>query len=525
MKFLKRERNLNKQSIFDHIGKLLRTVALPSLLGITIALSVLMFFGHTDSYRVGPIEAQVELRFKPGGAPSRLLLPVGSLQSSNHGGWWALTARPTHFDSQGAAAAFVAQNDYASQLMADLQKQAKPLVLGHIFRSIGIGCAAGLITAAIRYLRRGCSLSTLAYQLALPPIAAGLTLVGAVGWSFHTYNPDAPIVTSGELSRNVKWVRQFPEILAKLDQNRDTLVQAVGAFDALKKSAVPQPPTIKVLHISRVKLLPEGMRFARFVADEFDVDVVIDTGDLSSFGTPWDPEIAKQIPGFKRPYLFVPGNHDTPEVVAAVAAQPQTTVLADAAVNITTPEGGPVFIAPITGPSDATRGLVVYGHSHPRCSECQVEDPSSQEIANSAEQIAPEIRLRTRMLRPDIVAVNQDVMAKDLAGNVPLVLMGGITSSDKVRKGTRFLRMASTGAEGWKACLEDRPRMMTAQVLEFEAGQPANLVRYHEIQKLACRPNLRDGTVKTTEIKPNQQPSAATTRPPAMPGNRPIRYS
>ena len=46
------------------------------------------------------------------------------------------------------------------------------------------------------------------------------------------------------------------------------------------------------------------------------MDLVIDTGDLTDYGTAIETGLAGQIKTTKGvPYLFIPGNHDSPEVI------------------------------------------------------------------------------------------------------------------------------------------------------------------------------------------------------------------
>jgi hypothetical protein len=72
---------------------------------------------------------------------------------------------------------------------------------------------------------------------------------------------------------------------------------------------------------------PLGMDFAQEVARSFQVDLVIDTGDITSFGTPLETAILERIPAFDLPYIFVRGNHDAPAVGDAIEALPNASVL------------------------------------------------------------------------------------------------------------------------------------------------------------------------------------------------------
>ena len=50
----------------------------------------------------------------------------------------------------------------------------------------------------------------------------------------------------------------------------------------------PAPGTTRVLHVSDLHLNPTGWQLIRTVVEQFDIDVVIDTGDITDWGS--EPE-------------------------------------------------------------------------------------------------------------------------------------------------------------------------------------------------------------------------------------------
>jgi hypothetical protein len=77
---------------------------------------------------------------------------------------------------------------------------------------------------------------------------------------------------------------------------------------------------VTVLHVSDIHNNPVAYNFAKQVVDSFPVDFIMDTGDLTDWGTALEMEIAKRIEDVRLPYLFVTGNHDSPEVLKKLSA-------------------------------------------------------------------------------------------------------------------------------------------------------------------------------------------------------------
>ena len=54
-------------------------------------------------------------------------------------------------------------------------------------------------------------------------------------------------------------------------------------------------------------------------------DLIIDTGDLTDWGTPLEAEIITRIEELAIPYLFAAGNHEAPDVLARLGQTSNVT--------------------------------------------------------------------------------------------------------------------------------------------------------------------------------------------------------
>ncbi|KKM10241.1 hypothetical protein SY88_14315 [Clostridiales bacterium PH28_bin88] len=66
----------------------------------------------------------------------------------------------------------------------------------------------------------------------------------------------------------------------------------------------------------------------------FPVDAIVDTGDLTDYGTPLEALLVKRLGSIAVPYLFVPGNHDSPAVIQELEQLPNVKVLQEDPVYI-----------------------------------------------------------------------------------------------------------------------------------------------------------------------------------------------
>jgi predicted MPP superfamily phosphohydrolase len=267
---------------------------------------------------------------------------------------------------------------------------------------------------------------------------------------------------------------------------------AVGAYTSLQLRPGLDDGGARVLHISDIHTSPLGMDFAQQVARGFDVDLVIDTGDLTSFASPVEGLIVDRIPGFGRPYVYVRGNHDTGSIQARVEATPNGIIL----------DGGTATID----------GLTIYGLGHPAFAPAQgyrVDDEEFAEEARSAgEVIRADLEVATEPV--DIVAVHDDRMAEAVAGRVPLVVSGHFHETGaRVVDGTLYLRIGTTGGSGAGVFrgLEEIP--FSAEVLYFSAGPDPELVAYDVIEQMPDSGSLTVHRVYVVEEYGELTPSPA----------------
>ena len=143
----------------------------------------------------------------------------------------------------------------------------------------------------------------------------------------------------------------------------------------------------------------------RQVTEQFGVDAVLDTGDITDWGSSPENRLIGSVGALGVPYVYIRGNHDSAATAALIAAQPNAVVLDGSATTVAgldlvgTPD--PRFTPDkSTGDDEAGEDVLVE---------------TGEELAEFAESLpAP----------PAIALVHDPRQAGPLDGVAPVVLAG-----------------------------------------------------------------------------------------------------
>jgi len=314
-----------------------------------------------------------------------------------------------------------------SQARAELENWREPVGREAGLLIVKVSLAAMLAGGAVAGLlhRR--------WQWALAGVATGLATVLVVGGlAYGTYDMDAFSEPrySGSLTFAPEVLAFSQETLANLDEyeNRvpeiaDSLYRTVSALNQLPE-APPEEDTIRVLHVSDMHSSAAAAGLVRTTADLYNVDFVIDTGDLTDLGTSLEVRYPSSYLPMKVPYLWIAGNHDTPTIIKTMESTPGVTVL------------GGRFVE--------EDGVVVGGFPDPAALSANPQPSSDGRLAQEAARIAGIVDSHDP--KPFIVAVHDPKQAARLDGKVPVVLNGHThRESVVVENGIVFLDAGSTG--------------------------------------------------------------------------------
>jgi predicted MPP superfamily phosphohydrolase len=438
-------------------GAQLRQWTVRALVATTGAVLGVLLFGHVEA-PIGPFDATVA--FSPAGGGAQLEIPpLGALAVDAYDGPLRLDVQLRRVDQVRALtlATDPAQLDgVVDTVSADLHAAVTRLAWTTSAAALGGAALTSLVV-----LRRRKE----------PLIAVGLSAVlvaGTAGLGVATWRPAAlsqPTYTGLLVNAN-SLIGSAEDIVARFDAYRASLEDLVVNVSTLYSavSALPEPPgsagTVTFLHVSDLHLAPSGFDLMTEVVEQFGVDAVLDTGDITDWGSVPENQVLSQVGALAVPYVYIRGNHDSAVTAAAVSAQPNTTVLDDAAVTVA--------------------GLTVVGAADPRFTP----DKDSSEAAESLEANGEELAdIAADLPEPPAIALVHDPgAAEPLDGVVPLVLAGHTHQRDVsvLEGGTRLMVQGSTGGAGLRGLQGEDPTTLTCTLLYLDRGT-GELTAYDEI--------------------------------------------
>jgi calcineurin-like phosphoesterase family protein len=194
---------------------------------------------------------------------------------------------------------------------------------------------AAALDMALRYLRgrprRPDELRRRSLQAAGALVA--VVAVGVAG--FVTYNPDW--VRQSRLTGTLAAAQLFPDQLSQYYRQQSKAFDVLGSVVGLQAALQSQidedrtPATaLRIMLVSDMHLAANYPLVARY-AQSYSVDLIVNTGDESEFGTRLEltPSYLDALRALTAttPMLWLAGNHDSPDVEATMRSIPGVTVL------------------------------------------------------------------------------------------------------------------------------------------------------------------------------------------------------
>ncbi|MGC5021145.1 metallophosphoesterase [Micromonospora sp. DT47] len=445
----------------DGSGRARRAGVVLAVLVVALAGAVIgVLAGGRVNTDIGPFRANLTLTPAVQGSTTVDIPPLGALQLNSHDGPTHLTVRLGALDQRRTEALIddPASISRASQsAVEDVRNGAMRLGL----RTLGSAVLVALLLAALvfRDTRRtawagGIALAVTAGSLGL---AAGTVRPQAIEEPrYEGLLVNAPAIV-GDARRIANDYSKYAEQLQRLVGNVSQLYTTVSALPVYE----PAPGTTRVLHVSDMHLNPTGWQLIRTVVAQFDIDAVIDTGDITDWGSEPEASFVGSIALLKKPYVYIRGNHDSPRTAAAVGRQPNAIVLNNSTTTVA--------------------GLTVAGIGDPRFTPDKNTSPAgsgltkqvADQVIGAGDQLATTVRSSPRKV--DIALVHDPASAGPLSGTCPLVLAGH-THARQVSKlpqvpgkpPTQLMVEGSTGGAGLRGLEGEKPTPLSMTVLYFD---------------------------------------------------------
>ncbi|HET6626984.1 MAG TPA: metallophosphoesterase [Nocardioidaceae bacterium] len=448
--------------------RVLGAAVLLGLLGGWLGLTL----GGTVHHEVGPLTTSMRVLPAWGGGTTVDFPPLGRLVLDTHDGPLGIEAGLDGVDVEEAR-----EIVRDPELLQGMQERAE----GDLRWELKMAVLRALLAAVLGAL----VLSALVLRRVRVALVGGATAAVAMGTclavALSTWNPSAlaeprytGLLTSapsvvGNAEDIVNEFSVYGDQLARIVQNVSGLYTVTSDLPVLP----PQTDLVRVLHVSDLHLAPQSWDLIRTVVRQYDIDVVVDSGDITDHGSPPENRYLQEIRHLPVPYVWVRGNHDSLATQAAMRKIPNVVVL-DGSVRTVQGlrflgVGDPTFTPDKSGtePED-----------HPVTTAADPET-AEEAVARVADELAATAEQAGDV---DVVVYHDPAPAEVFDGHASMVLSGHLHYR-KVRhgdEGTWLMTEGSTGGSGLRALEPDEPAKIELSVLYVDRAD-AELEAYDDI--------------------------------------------
>lgn len=424
-------------------------VASVAVIGALAGLVVLPLTSRTSGW-VGPGRVAVHAGLHSDGRTVIELPPLGRLSTRMPGTPVRLDASVVELDLAKTQALALSPDPRArldevgaDELLSLLRRMAIQAVL--------FGALAGAVATAVLPGRRWWF-----PVLGAGSAVVGIVLLGLLTWQRFDVDAFEQPRFEGALERApaiIDAARRHVDDLQGVEDRVRTLGDQLADLYAASSTVnvgVGADGETRILHVSDLHSNPLGLEFVDRIARSFEVDAVLDTGDLTSFGYPLEARIAELVSRVPVPYYYVAGNHDSPANRVAIAGFPNVRVLASTVEEVA--------------------GVRILGVPDP--SFTATNETTTAEANQAKDDAAVVVASLVKVYEPDVLAVHDVRQAVEAFGEVP-VIVGGHSHERQTKKrdGTVAYTVGSTGAGGLGTFMVASDEAYEAQVLHFRGGR------------------------------------------------------
>ncbi|MGM0501489.1 MAG: metallophosphoesterase family protein [Bacillota bacterium] len=416
------------------------------ILLVAIVAVIIINFTAVKTYKLTAFDVELDVTLSTNPVTELQFPPIGKLRANTH--WLPvdlkMTLKAIH---QEKLATIIADLQSKEDLFALLQERGRIILRFFLLRLIFLGILGGMI---------GAGLGEVSYYSFITGGLVGILVVlvcsTIVYYSYDVnqfQDPDfegmldaAPWML-GLIEEGLSDIKQLGYEIELIASNMSTLFNKVEGLRPLSRVA----GDFKVLHVSDIHNNPLAVRLIEQIIDSFAVDFVIDTGDITDYASPLEANLLKGLDKLTVPYIFIPGNHDSPQIIDKLNRFANLEVIKEDVIEV--------------------KGLKIVGLEDPSAQSDQVEPLAGKELVDSQRKLTQLVADLEK--KPDIVAVHQFELAKPILDKVPLVIHGH-NHSFKIyeKKGAIIINAGTTGAAGIRGLKDKEGIPYSVALLHFK---------------------------------------------------------
>jgi predicted MPP superfamily phosphohydrolase len=280
---------------------------------------------------------------------------------------------------------------------------------------------------------------------------------------------------------------KYRQQLARLVTNVSALYTTTSTLPVMAQ----QEDLVRVLHVSDLHLAPQAWDVIASVAHQYDVDVVVDSGDITDHGSAAENRYLEGVRTVDAPYVWVRGNHDSMTTQRAMRKLPGVVVL----------NGRPKTVA----------GIRFLGVGDPRFT------PDNSRVDLGDDAVAAQAHALADVAREagdiDSIVYHDPEPAAVFDGLAETVLAGHHHRhySDLLPGGTWRMVEGSTGGSGLRALMpEDGPAPIHLSVLYLDE-ETAELRGWDHLEMGGL--GLTSVKIEREIVEPDDEPVTDVTTP------------
>ena len=451
-----------------------RTGVFFAILGVAlIGLVVGVLLGARAQTDIGPFQAEMSLRPATSGETEVVIPPLGALHINSHDGPLRLTVRLGALDQGRTQALFTDPSGItrASQTVVDDLREG---ILRLGFRTVSVSVLGAVVIGLLvfRSTRRAawCGGVALAVTAGTFGLAAGTLRPDSIEQPrYEGLLVNAPAIV-GDARRIAQDYGKYAEQLKTIVANVSRIYTTVNKLPNYEQA----DGGIRVLHVSDLHLNPSAWPTIRTVVEQFDIDAVIDTGDITDWGSEPEANYVGSISLLGVPYVYIRGNHDSAVTAAAVGRQRGAVVLENQVTDVA--------------------GLRIAGVGDPRFTPDKETSPAGsgrsrqviEQVYEAGSRLAATIKASGKPA--DLCLVHDPESAPALNGVCPTILAGHLHHREvrtlpklpAIPNPSRVLVQGSTGGAGLRGLEGEEPTPLQMSVLYFDDAKI--LQAYDDIQ-------------------------------------------
>ncbi|NLT95907.1 MAG: metallophosphoesterase [Clostridia bacterium] len=376
------------------------------------------------------------------------ITPFGTVRAKTHMAPFKLTIALENVDVNLLQNMLESSPNHA-QILENFENQIRKISKIFLFRLLVLALLGGAAGSLLYQRNRlkpllcGLAVGALVFSVLMVSAFATFDIKGFQNPEYHGALQAAPWMM-GLAEQAFVQIDTLGKQLEIMAENFYLLFEKINSLQTLSTAE----GSVKVLHVSDYHNNQAALKFVRQVVNSFKVDFVIDTGDFTDYATPIEAQLLEFLKGIPVPYIFIPGNHDSPAIVEKISQFPQVHVISEGVAIV--------------------KGLRIIGLHDPASLTNNIASPDSDTI-NIYQQKLLDLLENNSDEPPHILAIHNYKIGKILAGKVPLILHGHdhqfkIYEEDS----TLVIDAGTTGAAGIRGLQATKEIPYTVALLHFQ---------------------------------------------------------